>query len=123
MMADPVFQERESDLPIFVKWIDFLKWLHSKSEKFPKKVRFTFSNRMNNLALDVVEHLIEAQYTRAKFRPLKQANLSLEKLRILFRIAFELRFISYETYEHGVKKMNEVGRMLGGWMKSSNKNA
>lgn len=120
MMTDPVFQERESDLPIFVKWIDFLKWLLSKTEKFPKKVRFTFSNRMNNLALDIVESLVEARYSRSKFLPLKQTNLNLEKLRILFRIAYESRFLSHEAYEYGVRKMNEVGRMLGGWMKIRN---
>lgn len=118
MTADPVFRQKESDLPIFVKWLDFLKWLYSKSEKFPKKVRFTFSNRMNNLALDIVENLVEARYSRSKFPPLKQANLSLEKLRILFRIAFELRFISHETYEHSTRKIDEVGRMLGGWLKN-----
>lgn len=121
-MAGPVFQQKESDLPIFAKWTDFLKWLHFKTEKFPKKVRFTFSNRINNLALDIVESLVEARYSRSKFLPLKQTNLNLEKLRILFRIAYESKIVPYETYEHGVKKLNEVGRMLGGWMKSSNKN-
>lgn len=115
-----MFQQKESDLPIFVKWIDFLKWLLSKTEKFPKKVRFTFSNRMNNLALDIVERLVEARYSRSKYPILRQANLNLEKLRILFRISYESRFLSHEAYEHGVKKMNEVGRMLGGWMKSRN---
>ncbi|MEK7790239.1 MAG: diversity-generating retroelement protein Avd [Deltaproteobacteria bacterium] len=123
MTPGPVLERNEGELPIFVKWIDFLKWLHFKSEKFPKKVRFTFSNRMNNLALDIIENLIEARYSRSKLRPLKQANLSLEKLRILFRIAYESKFISYDTYEFGVKKLNEVGRMLGGWIKSSDKNA
>lgn len=120
MTFDPALQ-KEVELPIFVKWIDFLKWLYSKSEKFPKKVRFTFSNRMNNLALDIVENLIDARYSRSKYRPLRQANLSLEKLRVFFRIAYESRFISCETYKHGVKKINEVGRMLGGWIKSANK--
>ncbi|MBI3019455.1 MAG: hypothetical protein HYY61_06155 [Deltaproteobacteria bacterium] len=33
------------DLPIFVKWIDFLKWLLKTTEKFPKKVRFTFKKK------------------------------------------------------------------------------
>jgi len=117
-MADALYSEKEGDLAIFVKWIDFLKWLLSKTEKFPKKVRFTFSNRINNLALDIVESLIEARYCRSKFSILRQTNLNLEKLRILFRLSYESRFLSHEAYEHGIKKMNEVGRMLGGWMKS-----
>ena len=43
------------DLPIFVKWVEFLKWFLPTVEKFPKRVRFTFADRINNLALDIVE--------------------------------------------------------------------
>ncbi len=104
------------DLPIFVKWTDFLKWLLHITEKFPKKARFTFSDRMNNLALSVVEELIEARFTRSKSTALKSANLRLEKLRILLRISYESRFLSHDAYKHGMYSLNEVGRMLGGWI-------
>lgn len=109
--------ELSGELPIFIKWLDFLKWLLGKTEKFPKRVRYTFSDRLNNLALDVVENLVEARYSRAKAPLLRQANLKLEKLRVLFRICYEEKFLSHEAYQHGMKRLNEVGRMLGGWSK------
>lgn len=109
--------EQNADLPIFVKWIDFLKWLLLTTEKFPKKVRFTFSDRINHLALDVVEDLIEARYSRQKMIALKRANLSLEKIRVLLRICFESKILPYKAYEHAMVSINEVGKMLGGWMK------
>lgn len=105
------------DLPIFVKWTEFLKWLLPTTEKFPKKVRFTFSNRINELALNIVEELVEARYSRSKKLALKSANLRLEKLRILLRLSYESKFLSHESYKHGIYRLNEVGRMLGGWMK------
>ena len=120
MMANELALETKNDLPIFIKWMDFLKWLLLKTDKFPKKVRFTFSNRMNNLALDIVEALVEARYSKSKFLILRQTNLNLEKLRILFRISYESRFLSHESYHCGIKKINEVGQMLGGWMKNRN---
>ena len=52
--------------PLFVLWYDFSKWLLDKTEKFPRKVRFTFSNRIANTALDVMEGIIEARYSREK---------------------------------------------------------
>ena len=51
---------------LFVLWYDFSKWLLDKTEKFPKKVRFSFSNRIDNLALDIIEGIIEARYSRNK---------------------------------------------------------
>ena len=106
-----------NELPIFIKWTDFMKWLLITVEKFPKKVRFTFSDRIINLTLDIVEDLIEARYSRQKVATLRRANLNLEKIRILWRICFELRVIPQKTYEHAIYSVNEVGKMIGGWLK------
>ena len=103
------------DLPVFVKWMDFLAWLLPATEKFPKKYRFTFTNRIDNLALDVAEDLVEARYTKDKAMILRRANLRLERIRILLRLAHGLRLLSHEGHEHASKNVNEVGRMLGSW--------
>jgi hypothetical protein len=107
--------QHPDDLPIFVKWTEFLAWLLPTTEKFPKKVRFTFANRIDNLALDVVEDLVEARYTRDKRAILKQANLRLEKLRILLRLCHELHYLPHTSYAHAMRALTEVGKMLGGW--------
>lgn len=108
---------KEQELPILVKWMEFLKWLLPAMEKFPKRVRFTFADRINNLALDIVEDLIEAQYTHPKRALLQRANLRLEKLRILLRISCEQKYLPYKAYEYAMRSVNEVGKMLGGWIK------
>lgn len=105
------------ELPIFSKWVDFLNWLLPVTSKFPKSVRFTFSQRIDNLALDVVEDLVEARYSRDKSAPLARINLRLEKLRILLRVSYQQKHLPTRQYEHAVRSLHEIGRMLGGWMK------
>jgi hypothetical protein len=105
------------ELPVFVKWMEFLEWLLPTTDKFPRKIRHTFGQRIEELALDVVEDLIEARYSRERRPALKRANLRLEKLRILLRLSHRLRHLSQHGYEHAMKGINEVGRMLGGWLK------
>ncbi len=105
------------DLPVFVKWMDYLKWLLVTTEKFPKKSRFTFSDRLNNLALDMVDDLVDARYTKNKVITLQRANLRVERIRILMRICYELRYVSHDSYKHSARSLNEVGKMLGGWVK------
>ncbi len=107
--------DKNRDLPVFVKWLDFLEWLLPVTERFPKRVRFTFSDRINRLALDVVEDLIEARYTRDKQAHLRRANLRLEKLRVLLRLSQRLSFLDYKRFEYAMKQINEIGKMLGGW--------
>ena len=114
-------KEQNEDLPIFVKWMDFLEWLLSKTEKIPKKARFTFANRIDNLALDIVEDLVEARYTKNRKVILKRSNLKLEKLSILLRFIYKQKYINLKAYEYGVKQIYETGCMLGGWIKDSEK--
>jgi four helix bundle protein len=109
--------DEKNDLPIFVKWMDFLKWIMTATEKFPKKVRFTFADRIIVMALDIVEDLIEARYTKNKIYTLQKANLRLEKLRVLMRISFESKFLPHQAYKHAMYSINEIGKMIGGWMK------
>jgi len=112
------FQDRsKEDLPIFIKWIDFVKWLLVTTEKFPKKTRFTFVDHLTRLSLLVVEDLVEARYSKSKKPLLKRINMNIEKIRVLLRICFELKVLSRKSYEYGSRSINEVGKMLGGWLK------
>ena len=109
--------QKPEELPIFIKWIEFIEWLLPITAKFPQRTRFTFANRIDNYALDMVCDLVEARYTKNRNPILKRANLRLEKLRVLFRLSKNMQLISYKSYEHGIRKMNETGKMLGGWIK------
>ena len=63
----------------------FLAWLVPTIEKFPKSHKFTIGDRIETIAIDVLEALIEATYTRERTQHLRQANLGIEKLRFLLR--------------------------------------
>ena len=105
------------DLPVFAKWYAFLQWLLPTTEKFPKRVRFTLTDRIDNLALDVAEALVEARYSRSKRAQLEAINRKLERLRILLRLTHDLAVLPHRQYEFAARSMDEVGRMIGGWIK------
>jgi len=107
-----------SELPLFVHWEKTLKDILSRTGKFPKRVRFTFSSRIDGLALDILEKIVEARYTRDKSAVLAQANLHLEKLRVLLRISHEERYLDHKGFEHAARNIDEAGRMIGGWLRS-----
>ncbi len=55
-------------------------------ERFPRKQKFLLGERIRAIALDVLERLIEATYTRNRRGHLAAANLGLEKLRFLLEL-------------------------------------
>lgn len=50
-------------------------------------------DRIESTALDVLELLIGATFTKARDAKLAEANLGLERLRYFMRLSFELRLI------------------------------
>ena len=96
----------------------FTLWLIPTLEKFPRSQKFLLGDRIQGTALDVLERLIEATYTRNRRPMLIEANLGLQKLRILCRMANELQHLDHRRYEHAAREIDEVGRLVGGWMKA-----
>jgi hypothetical protein len=97
----------------------FLMWLVPTIEKFPKSHKFTIGDRIENVALDVLDALIEATYTKERLQHLRHANLGIEKLRFLLRLATDLRMLDRARYEHAARTLDETGRLIGGWMKAN----
>lgn len=106
-------------LELFTCWSNFLEWLLPTVEKFPKRVRFTFADRITQLALNIVEDIVEVRYASDKAfkqETLKRINLHLEKLRVLLRLSYKQHYLPHNSYEHAMRGINECGRMVGGWI-------
>jgi len=118
MSAKPRSALREGG-PSLEKMYLFTVWLVPTIEKFPRSHKFLLGDRIQRASLDVLDQLIEATYTRERHTLLDQANLGLEKLRFLFRLAMDLRILDLRRFEHAVRQLDEVGRLIGGWRKAN----
>jgi hypothetical protein len=101
------------------KAYQFTLWLVPTVEMFPRTQKFLFGDRIQSAALDVLEGLVEATYTRNRVPVLRAVNLKLEKLRLLFRLAADLQILDLRRYEHAARTIEEIGRLVGGWLKAS----
>jgi len=109
----------QPSVPVVVsKTYDLTLWMLPKLAKFPRDQRFLLGDRIENMLLDILEDLIDATYTKEKVNILKKANLRLEKLRFLVRLSSDMRFINLTSYEFAGRGIDEVGRMVGGWISS-----
>ena len=66
----------------------------------------------------MLESLIEATYTRNREPYLARANLGIEKLRFLVRLAMDLEYLDPRRYEHAARALDETGRKVGAWRKT-----
>ena len=77
----------------------FLLRLVPTVERFPRSQKFLLRDRIQRTAPDVLECLLEVTYTRQRAHPLTQANLGIEKLRVLIRLAHDLHVLDRPQYE------------------------
>ena len=106
------------DLIIFQKTYDLILWMYPLINKFPKKQRFVLGQQLENTLLNVLEGIIKANQEGNRIETFKQISVDLDKFRILFRLAKDLRFMTIKQYQFGAEKINEVGKILGGWTRS-----
>ena len=105
--------------PVLEKMYQFILGLGPTVEKLPRSQKFLLGDRIQSGALEVMEGLVEAAYTRGRGPILAQVNLGLEKLRYLFRLAKDLHYLDLRRYEFSARALEEIGRMVGGWRKAS----
>ncbi|WP_043582399.1 diversity-generating retroelement protein Avd [Geminisphaera colitermitum] len=104
---------------LLARWYDYMKWLLDRVDGFPKNQRFIFGTRLADAALDIHELLVEASYTREKAELLRRVNVRVEKLRWLVRLAKDRRLITSRQYEYSAEQLTGCGKMLGGWIKNT----
>lgn len=111
---------RHDNYKIFTDWYKSMNWLWDKAEKFPKNVRFSLASRIISVSLEITELIVEMIYVKNKEkRPLlRRLNVLLEKMRILVRISHDRRYLSTQQYQYISNQINEVGKQVGGWLRS-----
>jgi hypothetical protein len=105
--------------PIFSKTYDLLQWLIPRTLEFPKSQRFVMALRVQQTVLNFYDLLVQAGKGMDQVDALCQADVALEQLRLYLRLCKDLGLLSPRQYEHSVRLTNEIGRLLGGWLKKT----
>ncbi|MBI4092071.1 MAG: four helix bundle protein [Candidatus Levybacteria bacterium] len=88
----------------------------------PRGARFTIGTRIENKFLDLLELTYISYFTEKdkKSEKLSECILTLDTLKFLISVAWEGKVISNRHCEEISIKLEEVGKMFGGWKKNLN---
>lgn len=97
----------------------YLSWL-GIIQHMAKGKRYTIGTRIENKFLDLLELSYKAYCSgkNKKAEHVEQCVLTLDTLKFLIYIAWEGRLISNKHFAEIAEKMDEIGKMLGGWKRS-----
>lgn len=91
------------------------------SQHIAKGARYTIGARIENKFLDLLELAYIAYFTEKdkKMGKISGCILATDVLKFLISTAWEGKLISDKQCEDVAVKLEEIGKMLGGWKKSS----
>jgi len=111
----------EFEIPIVKKIYELYRDFHLLRTKVPKADRHTIFQRCDNLIIELLDDTLEASqhFKSQKLPALEKASRKLSFLRIFFRLMKDVGSISLKVYAAYEERIDEIGRMLGGWIRSS----
>lgn len=111
------------DTPIFTKTYEFYKEIYSLRVTIPKSDRYAVWQRVENTTLEILENILVAigLPKNEKTGILEEASKKLNILRVFVRLSKDVKAIDNKKYIILQEKLDEIGRMLGGWIRSINK--
>jgi hypothetical protein len=111
---------QQTDIPIIQKTYDLYRALHGLQKGVPKMERHSLWQKVETTTLDALESILKTGYLSPEKRTehLLRASLQIDMLRLFIRLSFDIKAINQKSYMALQEAVDEIGRMLGGWIKS-----
>ena len=127
-IACPIFYKifleglrRINKLSIITKTNDLLDELYDAIAQYPKSEKFALGADTKQAGLNFYRLIITAAKKYYKKTTLKDADVELFVLKNFIRMAHSRKYMNTKRYERLSRAVEEVGRMLGGWIQSTDK--
>lgn len=107
-----------SDLRLLQTLEDLATYSHKALWQLPKSERHVLAADIRHTLDAVLRLVVRAAKRYHKKTTLQDLDIEVELLRHQIRKAYNLGYINARRYEVWVKQVDEVGRMVGGWIRS-----
>ena len=108
----------KEEFKVLQKVQDMMEYAYPALAQFPKAEKFSLAQDIRHCMNQLLELTITEDKRQVKTTALEKLDVENEKLKIYIRLAMKLRFISFHTYEVWSAKLVEIGKMIGGLVKS-----
>ena len=115
----------ETNVPIIIKLIDVYKLWHEFLPNMAKSSRYTLGQKIDDLFIEATELIFLASHAAKdqKSPYLQKASAKLDLLKLFLQISWEIKAIDNRKYVMLSEPLEEVGKMLGGWLRQTTSRA
>ena len=111
------------ELYIKTKVEDMIVYGNICLKQFPKHERYALASEIRLCMYRILGIVIETNHKHYKKTTLTELDIEVDKLRSYLRLSVnpELKYLSVDKYGNWAAMVDEIGRMVGGWIQSVSK--
>jgi len=107
------------NLLVYEKCLDLIKYGTIALRQFPKYEKFCLAALMREQQYKILGLVVEANKKYHKQTTLRDLDIAHETLRVFVELAHRrLKYIDHKKYLNWMERVDELGRIIGGWMRS-----
>jgi hypothetical protein len=113
-----------SNLPVFKVAYDLNIRLFEIVKNFAREYKYTLGEKFKKISLKLIINIYKANRDMEyKLKHISKARVNIEKIRLLVRIAKDLRILSLKAFVSLQEKIESISKQLSSWHKYESQNA
>ena len=112
-----------TEVPILSKLSEtYILW-NQYSVHMPKVSRYSLGSKIDELLVDLIQIILFASYAKKneKLAAITKASVKLDAVKFFLQLAWKSKAMKTAHYTLLSQPLNEIGKMLGGWIKNAQK--
>lgn len=89
--------------------------------QFPKSERFILAADIRKSMYRMLRYTIIASKRYHKKTTIQELDIELAVLKNMVRVSYDLQYMNIKKYENWSRQLSEIGKMTGGWLKSTSR--
>ena len=114
-------KKTESKLLIYQKYVDLIEYGYKLLIKYPKYEKYALVNEIRRNMYQSLKYILYANKIANKYNRLDILNrldAEIAMQSFLVRFSYKNKYINTSNYYEWSKRLEEIGKILGGWIKS-----
>ncbi len=111
----------ESNLLIYQKYTDVIEYGYNLLRKYPKSEKYGLTSEIRKSMFQTIRLILYANKINDKFSKLDIINkidAEIASQKFFVRFSDKNKYINHKNYYEWSKRLDEIGKILGGWIKS-----
>ncbi|MEG1990045.1 MAG: four helix bundle protein [Clostridia bacterium] len=109
-----------SYLKLIPKYEIYIEYVFNILNKLPKTEKFNIGNEFKCVIYSCFENIMYLNKVNIKYRMdyINKIDSEISMQRIFIRIMYKNKYIDLKKYSYSIELLNELGKMIGGYVKA-----